>query len=72
MKITTRIEGHRVSWTITNHRVQGYNGEYRTNDDGEGMWHGERQEVGTCDFTLRHLTPAAIRAKIRRAFTLAD
>ena len=70
MKITTRINGHLVMWTVTNHEYRHLNGEWRTNDAGEGVWHGERQERGTCDFSLRGLTPAAIRAKIRRDFTI--
>ena len=73
MKLTVGIDGHKVAWSIAGHEIAEYNGDdYHTNSRGEGMWKGYQQERGTCDFTLRHLTPAAIRAKIRREFTVKD
>lgn len=27
--------------------------EFSTNHDGEGLWEGDRQMIGTCDFRLR-------------------
>lgn len=41
--------------------------DWHTNDEGDGLWCGDRQIVGTCDFTVRgcRLETSAV-AKIRR------
>lgn len=42
-------------------------GEYSTNRLGNGLWKGDRQIAGTCDFTVAGCqTEKAAKAKIRR------
>ena len=42
--------------------------EWHTNDEGDGLWRGDRQLAGTCDFTVRGCkTEKAAIAKVRQA-----
>ena len=55
-KVETHTTYKRVSW-----------GDYHTNDRGEGLWHNDRQILGTCQFTVRGCeTEKAAKAKIRK------
>ena len=57
-------ESHGV-WTFTYKRTEWK--EWHTNDDGEGLWKGDRQILGTCDFNVKECeTEKAAKAKIRR------
>ena len=41
--------------------------EYHTNKEGDGLWNGDKQILGTCQFTVRGCqTEKAAKAKIRR------
>ena len=45
-------------------------GEYHTNNQGEGLWKGEKQILGTCQFTVCGCkTEKAAKAKIRKYVT---
>lgn len=40
--------------------------DWHTNDDGDGLWNGDRQVLGTCQFTVRGCrTEQGAKAKIR-------
>lgn len=44
--------------------------DYHTNNLGEGLWKGDKQIAGTCDFTVAGCkTEKAAKAKIRRYVT---
>lgn len=45
-------------------------GPYHTNKEGDGLWYGDKQIVGTCDFSVAGCkTEKAAKAKIRRYVT---
>lgn len=47
--------------------------DYHTNDAGNGLWRGEKQILGTCQFTVCGCaTEKAARQKIRRHVSLFD
>jgi hypothetical protein len=60
--------GERIPVTATWRYVEWKN--YHTNDEGYGLWHGNKQIVGTCQFTVTGCkTEKAAKAKIRRYVT---
>ena len=51
-------------WTFTYKRAA-WDG-WHTNDEGEGLWCGDKQMIGTCDFSVAGCkTEKAAKAKIR-------
>ena len=51
-------------WTFTYKRAE-WDG-WHTNDEGEGLWCGDKQMIGTCDFSVAGCkTEKAAKAKIR-------
>ena len=66
-KITLKdiMTGERYPSTAIYKRVE-WNG-YHTNDQGDGLWYGVHQIIGTCDFTVRGCkTEKSAKAKIRK------
>lgn len=59
--ITKEILRHTGTYRYTN-----WNGYY-TNNEGDGLWTGTRQILGTCDFTVRGCnSEKTAKAKIRK------
>lgn len=64
IKLVDRMTGERIPQRAVYKRVTW--GEYHTDDLGDGLWCGDRQIAGTCDFTVRGCqTEKAAKAKIR-------
>lgn len=60
---TMTKESHGV-WKFVYKRTE-WNG-WHTNNDGEGLWCGDKQMIGTCDFNVKGCkTEKAAKAKIR-------
>lgn len=52
------------TWTYTYKRAEWH--EYHTNYIGEGLWRGDKQLLGTCQFSVTGCqTEKAAKAKIR-------
>ena len=59
----------RVSPYIATCRYVEYGG-YHTNNEGEGIWLGNKQIIGTCDFSVAGCkTEKAAKAKIKKWVT---
>ncbi len=60
------------SWTVVFENICGEKTqeiEFSTNRAGEGLWQGEKQILGTCQFSLRNCSSRKSRvAYIRRFF----
>ena len=55
----------RIPYTAT-YKYTEWNG-YHTDKEGDGLWNGDRQIRGTCQFTVRGCkTEKAAKAKIRK------
>lgn len=58
-------------WNVTDQ--DGKTTTYRTNKRGDGLWHediyDDRQDLGTCQFSLVGCTRRAAYGRIRRYFT---
>lgn len=64
-KVVDRLtkESHGM-WTFTYRRAE-WNG-WHTNDTGEGLWCGDKQMLGTCQFSVTGCqTEKTAKAKIR-------
>ena len=56
--------GEHGVWKFVYKRTE-WNG-WHTNNDGEGLWCGDKQIIGTCDFSVAGCkTEKAAKAKIR-------
>lgn len=54
-----------LTYTAT-YKFASWNGYY-TNNEGDGLWNGVRQILGTCDFTVRGCSSEkTAKAKIRK------
>lgn len=64
-KLVNRITGEKTPYTATYKRVEWHG--YHTNDEGDGLWSGDKQLEGTCQFSVRCCqTEKAAKAKIRK------
>lgn len=64
-KFVNRITGEKTPYTATYKRVE-WQG-YHTNNEGDGLWYGDKQLEGTCQFSVRGCqTEKAAKAKIRK------
>lgn len=53
-------------WTVTYRRTEWHG--YHTDNEGNGLWIGDRQIMGTCDFSVAGCaTEKSAKAKIRNA-----
>jgi hypothetical protein len=50
--------------------ITGTTREYRTNDNGEGLWTNSKQVRGTCQFQITAKTASGIRKQIKRQLSL--
>lgn len=63
--LVNRMTGETIPTTSTYKYVE--YGEYHTGNDGCGLWCGDRQIEGTCDFSVAGCkTEKAAKAKIRK------
>ena len=66
--IVNLIAKERTPGTATYKRVE--YGNYHTDNQGEGLWRGDKQIIGTCDFSVAGCrTEKAAKAKIRKLVT---
>lgn len=64
-ELVNRMSGKKIMATATYKRTE-WKG-YHTDKEGDGLWAGDRQIIGTCDFSVRGCrTEKAAKAKIRR------
>ncbi len=65
MTLVDRMTGKRIPY-ITRYRYVEYK-EYHTDKEGYGLWRGNRQILGTCQFSVAGCkTEKAAKAKIRK------
>ena len=66
--LVDRFTKKRIPYTTT-YKYTEWQG-YHTDKEGNGLWHGDKQIVGTCQFTVAGCkTEKAAKAKIRRYVT---
>ncbi len=62
--LVNSMNGRTLTVTATYKRAE-WNG-YHTDNEGDGLWAGDKQIIGTCDFSVRGCrTEKAAKAKIR-------
>jgi len=63
--LVNRITKEKYPTTLTYKRTQW--GEWHTDDTGDGLWFGDKQILGTCQFSVSGcVTEKAAKAKIRK------
>ena len=63
--LVNRMSGKSIPCTLTYKRAAW--GDYHTDNEGNGLWFGEKQIKGTCQFSVMGCrTEKAAKAKIRR------
>ena len=63
--LVDRFTKERIPYTTT-YKYAEWN-DYHTNKEGDGLWNGDKQIIGTCQFTVRGCkTEKAAKEKIRR------
>lgn len=66
--LVDRFTKKRIPYTATYKYTEWYG--YHTNNEGDGLWRGDKQILGTCQFTVAGCkTEKAAKAKIRRYVT---
>ena len=66
--LVNRFTKEHIPYTTTYKYTEWH--EYHTNREGDGLWHNDKQILGTCQFTVAGCkTEKAAKAKIRRWVT---
>jgi alpha-glucuronidase len=69
--IVNRITGEKYGPYTAAYKRADWNA-YHTNNEGEGLWYGDKQIEGTCQFTVSGCeTEKAAKAKIRKHVMLS-